>query len=802
MDDRSTLTSTYRLQLHAGFGFRDATRVVPYLGRLGVSHLYLSPILQAAPGSMHGYDVVDHSRVSGDLGGEEGLLELADTAHEHGQGLVVDVVPNHMAVPTPEHLNPQLWATLREGRAAPTAHWFDVEWDLCDGRLVLPILGSSLDETLAAGELAVSEAGPEPLLCYGDHRFPLAAGSDTSDLEKLLSQQHYLLAGWREKAGVLNYRRFFDVDTLIAIRVELDDVFDTTHAVLLDLHRHGVIDGFRVDHPDGLADPQGYLERLRDSTDGAFVVVEKILGPDEWLPASWPCAGTTGYDAIRAVDGALVPAVRAEADDLWQAAGGEPSLSKVEVDAKRLVLAELLQPELRRLVRVAVAAAAALGETLDAEVAEAALTELLVHVDVYRAYIRPGSPADAEALDRLGHLRRVAQDSRPDLAEPLDLLHTLLSDATTTDPAGLDLVVRFQQVCGPVMAKGVEDTTFYRWHRMVALNEVGGDPLALDTPDTERLHAWARHQAAEHPLGMTTLSTHDTKRNEDARARLLAAADDMAGWQTCWEAVRREAGSCGVDEPTAYLVMQTLLGAWPLEADRLEDYLRKAVRESKEHTRWNDPDEDYEARVRELGRRCGVAPAGRTIADVTDANAVSSRATTLATKLLQLTLPGVPDVYQGEELAAPALVDPDNRRPVDYGRRDSLLHRLDAAPYDASGLADLSAAKLWVTSRALRLRRECPELFGPGASYEPLPCSSPSPYLLGFLRAGRVATLVTRWPGRLSRSGGWGDARVLLPAGTWRDALTDTAYDVPDEGARCDEVLAAQPVALLVREER
>ncbi|MGI8700568.1 MAG: malto-oligosyltrehalose synthase [Nocardioidaceae bacterium] len=795
MGERRTPTSTYRLQLSADFGFRDAARIVRYLSRLGVSHLYLSPILQAAPGSIHGYDVVDHSVVSADLGGEDGLVELAAAAHEHGLGLVVDVVPNHMAVPAPEHLNRQLWETLRHGREAATAHWFDVEWDLLDGKLALPILGAPLQETLARGELTLDRDGDDQVLCYADHRFPLAPGSDPSDLKTLVAQQHYLLAGWREKSGLLNYRRFFDVDTLIAVRVELDDVFEATHAVLIDLHRRGVVDGFRVDHPDGLADPQAYLERLRDSTGGAFVVVEKILGTDEELPSSWPCAGTTGYDAIRAVDGALVPAVAADADELWRAAGGEPSLAVAEVDAKRLVLAELLQPELHRLVRGAVAAAAARGELLDEADAAAALTELLVHVDVYRAYLRPGLPAAAEALDRLAHVRRLAEESRPDLVEPLEVVHTLLSDTAAADPAGRDLVVRFQQVCGPVMAKGVEDTTFYRWHRMVALNEVGGDPLALDRADTGELHAWARQQAAAHPLGMTSLSTHDTKRNEDVRARLLAAAEDSAGWRACWEAVRKEARVCIVDEPTAYLVMQTLLGAWPIAPARLDDYLRKAVREAKQHTTWNDPDEDYEARVLELGRRCRVGAAGRTVAGVAAAGSPTARATTLAAKLLQLTLPGVPDVYQGMELAIPALVDPDNRGPVDYAARESLLSRLDDGGYQEGALRDAGVAKLWVTSRVLRLRRDSPGLFGPDATYQAL--SSTSPHLLGFLRSGRAATLVTRWPRRV-QSDGWGDARVVLPAGTWRDLLTDAVHTAGEDGLRCADLLAREPVALLL----
>ncbi len=529
MVDRRVPASTYRLQLHADFGFRDAAAIVPYLDRLGVTHLYLSPILQAAPGSMHGYDVVDHTRVSDDLGGEPALLDLAEVAHEHGLGIVVDVVPNHMAIPTPEHLNRQLWDTLRHGSDASTAHWFDIDWDRGDGRVGLPVLGASLDEVLEAGDLTVGELGGEQVLRYADHTFPLAPGSDPSDMAGLLSQQHYLLAGWREKAEVLNYRRFFDVDTLIAVRVELDDVFDATHVRLLDLHRRGVVDGFRIDHPDGLADPQGYLERLRDESDDAWVVVEKILEVDERLPASWPCAGTTGYDAIRAVQGALVPALADELDERWRATGGEPSYERVELGSKRQVIADQLQPEVRRLAGTAVAAAAAVGESLSLSVASAAMTALLAHTEVYRAYLRPGFPADPEAVDRLDAMCRAASDSRPDLADALEVLRQLLKDVASDDRATRDLVVRFQQVCGPVMAKGVEDTTFYRWHRMVALNEVGGDPLAMEAADPDLLHTWAEEQAGSHPTGMTALSTHDTKRNEDATIETARSRGEPRG---------------------------------------------------------------------------------------------------------------------------------------------------------------------------------------------------------------------------------------------------------------------------------
>ena len=791
MSEARLLTAAYRLQLHSDFGFAAAADIVPYLADLGVSHLYLSPILQAAPGSMHGYDVVDHTRVSTDLGGEAGLVALSDRAHDCGLGLVVDVVPNHMALPTPAYLNRPLWEMLRDGRDAERASWFDVDWDLCSGRIGLPVLGSPLAETLAAGELTMDVHEGQPVIRYYDQVFPVAAGTEGDAVADVLDRQHYLLAGWREKDGVLGYRRFFDVDTLVAIRVELGPVFDATHQTLVDLHRRGVIDGFRIDHPDGLADPLDYLERLRDATDGAWVVVEKILEGDEALPADWPTAGSTGYDAMKAIQASLSPPTGAELDALWRAVeGSDPDLHHTEHTAKQLVLDGLFQPELHRLVRRA-SAAGGDGDVSEADLA-AALTALLVNVEVYRAYVRLGHPADETARGLIDAMHDKALAERPDLASALARVRSLLLDSTGDDDDVRDLVVRFQQVCGPVMAKGVEDTTFYRWHRFIALNEVGGDPLSLDRPEIEALHAWAQRQDAQHPCGLTTLSTHDTKRGEDVRAQLLAAGEDVDGWRALWSAVRQLAGDAGVDEPTAYFVMQTVVGAWPIGPERLDPYLEKAVREAKQHTTWNDPDEEYEQRVLRLGRTLvGPGPAAELLTRWLDDLAPAVRATTLAAKLLQLTLPGVPDVYQGCEAIGRFLVDPDNRRPVDFGSRQRRLAALVSG--EVSGLDD---EKLWVTAQALRLRRASPELYGPQGSYRPL--QSDSPHVLGYLRSERVATVVTRWPGTLARTG-WQQATVELPDGEWVDVLTDERHT----GGRpidCASLLGGLPVALLLRE--
>jgi (1->4)-alpha-D-glucan 1-alpha-D-glucosylmutase len=787
-------SSTYRLQLHAGFGFDAAAAIVPYLASLGVSHLYLSPVLQAATGSMHGYDVTDHDRVAAGLGGEEGLAGLAEAAHRAGLGIVVDVVPNHMALVAPESELRPLWRVLRDGPDAATAQWFDVDWEHGGGRVALPLLDRPLDKTLELGELAFDDLDGSAVIRYRDHVFPVAAGTEGADVGEVLARQHYLLAGWTERDDVLNYRRFFDVDSLIAVRVEAAEVFRATHRRLLDLHGRGVVDGFRIDHPDGLADPEEYLERLRVATRGAWVVVEKILAEGERLPESWPCAGTTGYDALRVVQEALLPPTAAALAELWEetlppgSAGRDAGLAAVLRQAKQDVLGGVLCPELRRLTRVALRAGA--GESAGRPRIEAALAELLVQIDTYRAYVRLGRPVDLQASQQLSAAVARARDVRPDLAVELEALERRLLDSEADTAAGRDLVVRFQQTCGPVMAKGIEDTAFYRWHELVALNEVGSDPAALAEPSTDGLHAWAGRQTDRHPFGLTTLSTHDTKRSEDVRARLLAVAGDPSAWRTAWEPVRAAAERLGVDLPTAYLVMQTLLGAWPIDRERLGGYLVKAVREAKRHTSWTNPVEEHESRLLGLARVVTEdADVRNAVEGVLTASREAIRATILSAKLLQLTMPGVPDVYQGREVLDLSLTDPDNRRPVDFAGLRDRLRRLD----DGQQAADLGDEKLLVTSRALRLRRASPELFT-GGSYQPL--AGAGPHLLGFVRGGRAITLVTRWPTLLSAAGGWGEATVALPAGSWTDALSGRRTT----GGSCPvaDLLQQLPVALLV----
>jgi (1->4)-alpha-D-glucan 1-alpha-D-glucosylmutase len=783
------VTATYRLQLHAGFTFADAERTVPYLADLGVTHLYLSPILQAVAGSLHGYDVVSHSRVSDDLGGAEGLESLATTARQHGLGLVVDVVPNHMALVAPLTANAVLWQLLAEGRDAETAGWFDVDWDALDGRIGLPLLGDTLDNELKSGALVLDDHEGRRVVRYHDHLFPVAAGTEGDDVGAVLARQHYLLASWREKDEVLNYRRFFDVDGLIAVRVEDPAVFEATHHVLLDLNRRGVIEGFRIDHPDGLADPEGYLRDLRRATRvGTAVWVEKILEGGERLPDGWQCEGTTGYDALRAVTAALIdPTTSPLIAETWTEVGGSDDFEQFVDAAKREVVLGILGPERRRLTR---RAHEILPDTDPAQVDDA-VVELLVAAEVYRAYARPHRPATGEALTRLESARDRARAARPDLAEAIERLFQAAARPSPSRPAEVDFAVRLQQTWGPVMAKAVEDTSLYRWHRLIALNEVGGDPGLLEHAGPEVMHAWAGHQQENWPLGMTTLTTHDTKRSEDVRARVLAVAGDAESWAACSEAFAEAADRHGVDRPTGHLLWQTLVGVGPIDEQRLHDYLVKAVREAKQHTAWVDGDPRYEERVKALASAALERGRLKALVDTAvDHNAESVRAFVLGQKLLQLTLPGTPDVYQGCEVVNLTLVDPDNRRPVDY---DALRRRLDALM--ERGPRDLDDEKLHVTVRALALRKEVRDSFGDAGSYAPLP--STTRHLVGFTRGDEAAVLVTRAPRRLEAAGGWQQQTVTLPQGLWRDELSETLHE--GGTVACAEMFESMPVALLRR---
>lgn len=775
--------STYRLQIRAAFDLDEAAAVTSYLRDLGVDWAYLSPLLKATTGSDHGYDVVDTSLVDPARGGRAGLDRFARAARANDLGILVDIVPNHMGISAPAE-NPWWWDVLTFGRDSRYAEAFDIDWDFGDGRVRVPILGAPLAEVI--GDLTVdattSPRTPYGALRYFDHVLPLAPGSleGSLEVESVLARQHWQLMFWQDEASELNYRRFFAVTTLAGVRVEVPWVFDETHAEIVRWIEEGLADGLRVDHPDGLRDPGAYLDRLAQATDGAYVLVEKILehsatSHPEPLPAWWQTDGSTGYDAMAELDRVLIDGAGVLALDqldatLREATGlpAQTGWAGVIHDTKRKIADTIQGSEIARLVRELPDDVATVPSVHDA------LAEILACYPVYRSYL----PAGREWFDEA---TTTARGTRPDLVDAIDALVPVLTDPTQP------VAVRFQQTTGPVMAKGVEDTAFYRYTRLGTLTEVGGEPsvASLDVPDFHT--ALARRQAAW-PHAMTTLSTHDTKRGEDVRARLSVLAELPDRWADVLGQLRAIA-STG-HGPFDALLWQAIVGSWPATPERLHAYAEKASREASESTSWWNPDAAFEARMHAVVD-AAFGPARTLVEQFVAEIAPFGWSNSLSLKLLQLTGPGVPDVYQGSELWETSLVDPDNRRAIDFDERRRLLARIDdkwMPPIDASG-----AAKLLVTSRALRLRRDREDLF---TGYTPMTVAgAASDHAIAFDRGGAL-TVATRLPVGLAARGGWGETVLLRHNGPAVDVLTGREYDGGE--LRLSELLATYPVALLI----
>jgi (1->4)-alpha-D-glucan 1-alpha-D-glucosylmutase len=894
-----TPLATYRLQLHAGFGFDAAAAIAPYLRDLGVSHVYCSPYLQAAAGSTHGYDVVDPGKVNEELGGEAGHARFCQALGEARLGQLLDIVPNHMSIdPRGGAQNVWWWDVLENGPASRYAAYFDVDWDPPQARLrnlvLLPILGDHYGRVLAAGELQLVRRGGAFEFHYHEHRLPVAPRSldtliaeaarrsgspdlafiadalgrlpastatdresvmirhrdkevlrgqlarlagekpevaaavdavvsevnaDPDRLGALLERQNYRPAFWRRAGRELDYRRFFDVHTLVGLRTEDERVFSDTHARVLDWVAKGVLDGLRVDHPDGLYDPRGYFDRLRQRAPRAYLVAEKILAPAEPLPAGWPIQGTTGYDFLNLANGLFVdPAGEGPLSELWReiepeesASGDWPAIVRAK---KRLVAEQLLASDVNRLAEVFLEVAERHRRDYTRHELRQVLAEVAACFPVYRTYVRARERREIGERDILYIEEAIAtaRERRGDLPGDLfDFLRDLLTlkvgrlPGSLEDPEG-ELAMRFQQLTSPVMAKGVEDTAFYTFLRLVSLNEVGGDPGRFGV-SPEEFHRACRETQERWPEAMLATSTHDTKRSEDVRARLNLLSEIPVEWAAAvrrWRASNDRHWRGRLPERSAeYLLYQTLVGAWPIDRDRLWAYLEKALREAKQKTSWTRPDPAYEAVVRDF--TLGVLEDSgfrEDLAAFVDPLVAPGRVHSLAQVLLKLTAPGVPDLYQGSELWDLSLVDPDNRRPVDYALRRRLLAELASglSPEAILARADEGLPKLWLIRQALHLRRRHPELFARGSTYRPLPVrGARAAHAVAFARGEGVVTIVPRLVLRLG--GDWGDTVLELPAGRWSNELTGEEVE---GGERCLQGLLGRfPAALLhLRSER
>lgn len=762
--------STYRLQLRGessgfAFTFADAENLLGYLDDLGVTHLYLSPVMTATSGSNHGYDVTDPTTVSPELGGPDGLARLSAAARARGMGLVVDIVPNHVGVDTPGQ-NAWWWDVLRNGPAAPYAAYFDIDWDLdADGRIVLPVLGSDDD---VAGLKVDGE-----LLRLGDLALPIAPGTGEGTGPEVHDRQHYRLVGWRN--GVCGYRRFFSITSLAGLRQEDRAVFDASHAEVARWFREGLVDGIRIDHPDGLSDPCGYLARLRELLGpAAWIVIEKILAVDEALEPTLPVAGTTGYDVLREVGGVFVDQAGEQAlTALVESAGVDyQAMPAMVTDLKIRAATDTLGSELARLRR-AVAAAAGTDHPLLPE----AIAALLTHIGVYRCDY-PGLAA------MLPSALAETQSAAPELGPALEVLAAAL--ARGGEPA-----IRLQQLCGAVTAKAVEDCLFYRDARLVSLNEVGGAPHRFGVGLAE-FHQRAATRARLWPRTMTTLTTHDTKRGEDVRARIGVLSQVPSLWTEF--VARWEIRAPSPDPATGRFLWQNIFGVWPVDGlekgkatdelrDRLHGYAEKAVREAAWHTSWNDPDAAFEDAVHRWLDAVLDGPVPGQLTELVAQLNPHAASDALGQKLLALTVPGIPDVYQGSELWDDSLVDPDNRRPVDYAAR-------------RAALKELRHPKVRVVTTALRLRRSHPDSFLRGGYVPVLASGEANEHVVAFRRGEDIVVAVTRWTVRLSETG-WGNTVVPLPEGTWIDVLSGAMASGPTSAA---ELFADLPVVLLERQ--
>ncbi|MFD1813003.1 malto-oligosyltrehalose synthase [Rhodococcus gannanensis] len=768
------ITSTYRLQLRPdALTLDDARKLADYLQNLGISHLYLSPVLTAGAGSTHGYDVTDPTTVSAALGGREALSALVADLRSRDMGVVVDLVPNHVGVDRPQE-NPWWWDVLRNGRSSEYAEFFDIDWT--QGRFAVPVLGDD-----GTAELTVDRSGPEPTLAYHERRFPIAPGTDRGDAAATHAEQAYELVHWR--SGRVGYRRFFTVDSLAAVRQEDPAVFEATHREVASWIADDLVDGVRVDHPDGLADPTGYLTQLRAVVGPArWLVAEKILTHGESLDPALPVDGTTGYDALAEFGGVFVdPAGEGPLTELHREftgdAGDADALAAAERDTKREVLWGGLKPEVDRLVE---AIRRDSPVTVDTAPLTGAVIEIVSRIPTYRTDYGPTVGVLATAAGDAAH-------ARPGLAGAL-------SAVTSAVLANGEAAVRLQQVCGAATAKAVEDRLFYRTARLTSLQEVGGNPgrFAIPVPEFHLLQA---ERARSWPAAMTALSTHDTKRGEDVRARIGVLSQVADLWA---ESVREwETTTPSPDPATGLFLWQTMFGVWPVEGEptsllhvRLHDYATKAVREAAVHTDWASTNPDFENEVHHWIDAVLTGPVCRSMANVVRRLAPHGQVAALGQKLLQLVAPGIPDVYQGTELWEDSLVDPDNRRPVDFAVRRALL-----AVLDPRGAVDESV-KMLVVREALRIRRERPWCFV-GGSYTPVFADGPTAdHVVGLLRGDEVIALTAR----LSVSGfgrRWDGTVIRFPPGRWTDRLTGREFEGTVE---LSALFAGRSVLLLVRQ--
>jgi (1->4)-alpha-D-glucan 1-alpha-D-glucosylmutase len=878
----SSPRSTYRLQLRAEFTLDDAAGIADYLDALHISDLYSSPILQAAPGSSHGYDVVDPRSISRDLGGAAAFERLHRTLEERGLGLVVDIVPNHMSL---SPANCYWWDVLENGPRSRFARYFDVAWDEGEAQLrdkvLVPILAGQYGRMLNDGLLSVVREDMRFKVAYHEHRLPVApetigwileaaakqTGSDAlvflahsfkslpaperddeegiearhrdkmvlygmldrlcredvaackgidaaiealnadhDTLDAFLNGQNYRLSWWHAAQENLDYRRFFDVNTLVGVRVGCEGVFRETHSLIGEWLAKGIVGGLRVDHPDGLRDPKMYFERLRALGPDTWIVIEKILGRQESLPEVWPVAGTSGYEFIRQMNGLLIsPSGLDEIDRTYSAFTGQSAtFEQLCHDNKNEITRTTLGSDVNYLTELFTEICESHREYRDHTRGEVrrAIREVAAWFPLYRTYVAPErdevSDADIACVERAVE---AAKGSPVDVESDLfDFMRNVLLLRVKDSSRESEFIHRFQQFTSAVMAKGVEDTTFYQFNRLIGLNEVGCDP-GVPVVTLEEFHRANERAQKLQPERMVTLTTHDTKRSEDVRARLAVLSEVPDAFHDAiarWTEMTKSHRSALVDRNTEYFFYQTLIGAWPLSEERALAYMEKATREAKQQTTWVHPNGEFEEALRSficavLHDEAFVAEVERFVATVREAGYANS----LTQTLLKCMVPGVPDLYQGSELWDMRLVDPDNRTAVDYELRRRLLAELPSlSPQQMMQRVGEGLPKLWTIQKALEVRKRFPEAFGKASSYVLLMAEGAhADRCIAFSRGERVVVIAQRLP----LTAEWTKTSITLPTGKWSNVLAGADYA---EGKhKLTKVLSVFPVALLVKED-
>jgi len=865
--------ASYRLQLHAGFPLGEAQRVLPYLADLGISHVYLSPCLQAVPGSEHGYDVADPTRISDDLGGEPAWMQFVEGTRVHGLRILLDIVPNHMSAS--EH-NPWWDHVLAHGPFSEFAVFFDFR--MHPGRpfrVQLCSLARSYGAALESGELTLEMVQGRPRVRHYEHTWPVGPASwgallspasaggclrpeharifsefdrlgdidrpDESDravyaglaaraqdvladaqaqgslqravaganadrdwLNAVLKQQFYCLHGWKLAGELGNYRRFFDIGALSGIRTELPEVFEATHARIESMISRDEIDGLRIDHPDGLREPLEYFKRLRALLPQGRIYVEKILENDERLKEDWPIDGTVGYEFLAKVNRLWMDDQRTDVlTATYSDFTGHPvNIGALVREKKRAIVESTFCADLDRLAETALELARADWKTRDLSPRQLreALARLIVALPIYRTY-RTLNTLQEDDKRILIEAIQSARIGSPEIdAATLDFLTALLTRSRLSE-AEAEFVARWQQLTPAVMAKGVEDTTFYCFDRLVSCNEVGSQASLIGI-SADKFHEFCHFLGDRWPNTLLATSTHDNKRSEDVRTRISLLSEIPERWAEIlhqWSVLNAPAWQNRVpDRHAEYLLYQTLIGAWPIDRDRVWQYMLKACREAKINTSWHEPNPGYEEKIR--GFIDGVFRTPDFISSLerfVEPLIRPGRINSLAQTLIKMMAPGVPDFYQGTELWDLSLVDPDNRRPVDFEHRAALVRR--ARALTAADLAtewDSGLPKLWMMARLLAARRERPEDFSDRSRYQPLVAQGRHlGRLFAFRRGENLIAVVPRFT--LTLDGDWGDTRLPLPGGAWRNSFTDA---VVQREATADALFESFPVALLVRE--